>query len=262
MLFFDKVIGDNAINDNGVVSRWGSHIEVCVFGEASTYSNRNLSTLFTMFGELTYLDFTTKHVSNITECSDTATLYVKFHSGEKSVLSDIVGDISYIQKMNDMFSPMSVNLSRSGMGFILPSPRPRMYMSVDQFNRSESVFDSVIASNVIQQELLQLLLLAADVGVKFTPRSLIEERYNFFIASGDEGSETKYRKKWARDNVWNICRYDAMLLLSIYSPETIAGDGTLNFYREFVRRNFSRIENDARDLIADPRFSSLIKRPC
>ncbi len=155
------------------------------------------------------------------------------------------------------------------MGWLpfLPSPEkePFLYVSVDEMKGATLEVDTSLARNLIQQELLQILLSANDIDIDIgkTPVSIIEERRVPDVPEDEDDADPKYRAARAALNVPNMCLYDVMLLMTLYADdEEVVSQAKLGLYLEYLRKNRRSIEEKARRVQNDPKYSDVFAVKC
>lgn len=263
--FFKNVYSNGEEVSGPVAAQWPSPMPACIAGNPSELSKRRLVDLFSFIRLVNGLNIEPKFNEKFTDCSKNALMFIRFHSGEANVLEKITQDIAHLLYLRGIENAKDVTLSKFGMSWILAETghEPALYVAIDQFDRRETEYDQIAANNVIQQEIIQGLLFAADLQrTAGSPNQSIIEETHSDIDRGDEGLEPRYRKEWSENNVVNICVYDVMLLSLIYSSEARDGEGNLKFYRTYIYDNFQRMKREATEKLHDRRFSEIFPKEC
>lgn len=262
--FFQKTIANGIDQPKYQPTRWGTPLYACIFGAVSPESHTRIRRIFSLIGTTTALQIEPTFVEEITACSPLTFLYVRMHSGRPELKFQIVGDVSFIMKKAGMTKPIDVKFSPFGMGLVMieDGRPPQTYVSAYQFDQNETEYDVAMANNVIQQEIVQVLLAAPDYQTNSKPKSLIEEWKIQNIAENDLGAEPIYRKQFIKFNAPNICLYDVMLLKTLYSEESYRSDGTLAFYKAYIKKHFDMMQKSAAQSIEDPDYNLLFSGKC
>ncbi|THK38963.1 hypothetical protein EHS39_05115 [Ensifer sp. MPMI2T] len=261
--FFKEIYTNSEEKDGVVVGPWPSPLAACVFGETSELSKRRVTLLFAFIRFVSVLYVEPNYVAKLDDCPGNAKLYIRFHSDEPTLLETVRHDIGQLRHGLGIDVEKEFKFSRFGMGYFIGDVgvQPVIYAAIDQFDRDETPYDEVIANNVIQQEIVQMILLAPDFPTKEASKSILQESHQD-VAQGEFGGEPKYRKAWSERNVPNLCVYDVMLLGMIYSNAAYDGDGSLAFYKSYIFSNFERMKKSAEEKLNDRDFAELFPRKC
>ncbi|WP_156318652.1 hypothetical protein [Rhizobium sp. AAP43] len=262
--FFISAVADGENDDNRMVTRWGNPLHVCVVGTPSEASRFRVQRFLSLIRTSTALDIEETFHDNVTACSSLTFLHVHIHAGGYEAKLKIIEDISFIASKVGATKPIDIPMDTNGMGVIFANDRqePFAYAAMSEFGGGKTAEDEIIANNVIQQEILQILLAAKDIKVTFKPRSLIQERWRREIGAEELAESTSAKRQWMADNVKNICLYDLIALKTLFSRDTFRFDGTLGAYKKHISEKFDLMQREARQTLADPYYQSLIREPC
>ncbi|MDP9630338.1 UNVERIFIED_ORG: hypothetical protein J2W85_002412 [Ensifer adhaerens] len=261
--FFKGIYTDGQEKDGVVVGPWPSPLDACVFGDTSDLSKRRVTLLFAFVRFVSVLYVEPHFVTKLGDCPSNSRFYVRFHSDEPTLLEAVQHDVGQIRYGLGIDVEKEFKFSRFGMGYFIGDVGAQsvVYAAIDQFDRNETPYDEIMANNVIQQEIVQMILLAPDSPTKDASKSIIQENH-LDVVPGDFGGEPKYRKAWSERNVPNLCVYDVMLLEMIYSNAAYDSDGSLAFYKNYILENFARMNKSATEKLNDRDFAELFPKKC
>lgn len=262
--FFKDVYTDGKEVAGPIIGPWPTPLPACIFGKPSELSKRRITLLFSFVRFTSRLYVEPHFEEKPSECPQDTLLYARIHSGEANIQDLVTHDVNYIGHVRGVQDPQDFTFSRYGMGarFTKNGRVPLFsYVAIDQFDRRETDYDDTIANNVIQQEIIQSILFAGDMENTKNIASIINETHDD-IATGDSGGEPKYRKKWTEKNVLNLCVYDVVLLGLLYSDATYDSNGSLSFYKKYIRENFQNIKKNALEKLSDKDFSEIFPQRC
>lgn len=262
--FFVSAVADGEDKDDRLITRWGNPLHVCVVGSPSETSRFRVLRFLSLIRTSTALNIEATFQDNVRACSDLTFLYVHIHAGGDEAKQRIIEDISHIGGKVGATKPIEIPMDTNGMGVVFNSDRqePFAYAAMSEFGGGKTAEDEILANNVIQQEILQLLLAAKDIEVSYKPRSLIHERWRRSISMGQLAESTAAKQEWMADNVKNICLYDLIALKTLYSQDTFRFDGRLGAYKKHIISKFEVMKREAIETLADPYYQALIREPC
>jgi hypothetical protein len=259
--FFRQALAGGSRDDNKVLGRVAAKYDVCVYGPAGTRTEKLILLFFEFVREATWMEPNVVTKSRTADCPLSTFLYVLHHQGDKEIVNSIIGDILFIANRSGLTEmPSHSRISQYGTGVVMveEGKEPRQYAAINEIADARSDVDHLLARNIVQQELVQLLLYASDIQVDRQPLSIIEERWKPGLVDVDP----QQRAQWASLNVPNMCKYDIMLLLTLYARDESIVDSHLGSYVRYIRENYSAIESRAREIQDEPRYRELFATKC
>lgn len=261
---FRQSLAWDSYDENIQLNRWASSFDVCIYGGRSESTRKLVLLFFDMVREVTWLKPDILFKPEIVACPDSTFLYVRLHQGEESFNQSVVGELSLIMTRAGMTEPIDASLNQYGMALAMVEIglEPRLYVAINEFEGATLEVDKSLARNVVQQELLQVLLNASDLNVDQPPVSIIEERRVPNVPDSEDDADPKNRTERARLNVPNMCRYDVMLLMTLYARDESIADARLGPYIRYIRKNFHKLEQAARAVQNNPRYREIFSSRC
>ncbi|MBW9066164.1 hypothetical protein JNB71_22920 [Rhizobium herbae] len=261
---FRQSLASGSYDENIQLNRWASRFDVCIYGGRSESTKKLVLLFFDIVREVTWLRPTIGFKPDIVACPNSTFLYVHLHQGEENFNQTAVGELALIMTRAGMTKPIDARLSQYGMGLsmIEIGLEPRLYVAINEFEGATLEVDKLLARNVVQQELLQVLLNASDLKVDQTPVSIIEERRVPNVPDSEDDADPKNRTERAKLNVPNMCLYDVMLLMTLYARDESIADARLGPYIRYIRKNFHKLEQAARAVQNNPRYHEIFSSRC
>ncbi|WP_125334247.1 hypothetical protein [Brucella anthropi] len=261
--FFKETLAPGKGNDYPL-NRMPSKFPVCVYGDRMERTEKWTTLFFELLSEETWINPRLHYVKRTIDCARDTLLYVFYHQSDKNTLSTIVGDVSFILKRSGL-PEFHFIYDNFGFGHVFyeKGKEPRAYVAVNEALdvETKSVDDS-IARNVIQQELLQVVLVAPDRFVTTGPVSIIEERELPELAGTNTILTAEQMAARFELNVPNMCLYDIMLLKTIYANDPAIIDGRLGTYLSYIHAHYDDLVLSALRIQSDPRYQDLFKKKC
>jgi hypothetical protein len=245
------------------LNRLPSDLSVCVYGNEMARTKKWVESFFEIVRRETWISPKIHFEKGTANCSSDTFLYVFFHRGQKSALSTVVGDLSFILNrygLNDFNS----NYDNYGFGKIIynKGKEPRAYAAINEDINIAEYLNEDISRNVIQKLLFQILLAVPDKKINRKPKSIIEER-DFPGSSIDTDSlSVDSMGERFKLNVPNMCLYDIMLMKIVYAKDQSILNGTLENYIKYIKFNYKNILKSSSEVQNNPRYRDIFKNNC
>jgi hypothetical protein len=265
--FFREALAMGSTDDNFLLGRFASRYDVCIYGMSDPVAESGFATFFGMVRNETWMQPNLIYRTDVSNCPETTFFYVFHHKGEDSVIRSTIDDLTYITARHGMTFPQdhSLYFQTYSPGLVVqlapPGKDRKVYSAINGFAGTSSEADKMLAHNIIQQELLQAILNAGDLEVNRTPVSIIEE-WNISTPLRAPMADPQYRAQWLEHNVYNMCLYDIMLLITLYAWDESILDDRLGSYIRYIRNNYEAIEKRAREIQYDERYSDIFVQKC
>jgi hypothetical protein len=265
---FKAALAPEGPDDNPVLNRLGSYFKICGYGNQNKEIQFRISSFIDLVSDHTRLKPSVRYRKTSFDCPTDTLMYIWIHNNIDRIsqanidihnreISHIVGRHGYSKTVD-----VKVDNYAYGLTFVEDGKQPILFSGINELLGADNSLNKLMAHNIVQQELFQLIMIARDVSVQSQPHSIIEERELGDDFAHIDPYTIEYTREQFRINVSNLCVNDIILMLTLYSEDEFVLDGKLNSYLHYLNTNFIKLRNRAQEIQNNPKYADIFIEKC